>query len=86
MLPVVSSTCTRRHSPVAVGLVFRDHRHIGVHKHGHSVALISAYAPTLVAPDDEKECALDLQSWNDHGIRLDTKIAVYKAAVLTSLV
>jgi len=23
--------------------------------------------------------------WNDHGIRLDTKIAVYKAAVLTSL-
>ena len=23
--------------------------------------------------------------WNDHGIRLDTKVAVYKAAVLTSL-
>jgi len=23
--------------------------------------------------------------WDDHGIRLDTKVAVYKAAILTSL-
>jgi len=28
---------------------------------------------------------LSKRLWNDHGIRLDTNIAVYKAAILTSL-